>query len=122
MLDSLQSVGQSLGSDRFEKVVDGIDLESSHRKFVEGRHKDNRRYRSQFWQKGKSISIGHLHVQEDNVWAHVHIQGRGVCGTIGFSDNVNISVRCQKLSQEFPRRSFIVNNQRAPNLPHFPCP
>jgi hypothetical protein len=49
------------------------------------------------------------------------VQGRSGRGTIGFPDNLDISMTSQQRPQEFPRGSFIVNNQRAQYRPHFAC-
>jgi hypothetical protein len=73
-----------------------------------------------FGRREKPSPLG-ICTSKNTISGRKSVQGRSGRGTIGFPDNLDISMTSQQRPQEFPRGSFIVNNQRAQYRPHFAC-
>jgi hypothetical protein len=105
-----QCLGQALGAERFQQVVDRMDLERFDRVLVIGGDEDDRDLAPEQLQHVKAVQLRHLNVEEDQIRLLLRDRFHRLETVAALCDDVDVRVRCEQLAQQHPRQRFIVNN------------
>ena len=98
---------------RLEKIIERVNLERLQREFiVRGDEHDFRQRRTKRRCHLKSVHLGHLHVEENDIRMQAFDGRDRFRSVVRFANHLEIGRLPQKPQHLSPRRAFIVNQQR----------
>ena len=110
-LQLLEGLGQTVGIDGLEQIIQGVDLKGPDGVFVVGRDEDDLGLHVGFFQQVEPGVARHLDVQKDDVRIQPldGLDGRG--NVVGLPDDRDVVVSAEKGDQVLAGQPFVVDDE-----------
>ena len=106
----LNRLGKAGAFDRFEQVIDGVDVKGLDGEFVVGGDKRDQRHLrfSKQFDGVEAGNLGHFEVENGKIGLDAFDQLDGIGTVFGFADDLDLLEFAEDRFQEFARRALVV--------------
>src|SRR5262245_16604388 len=105
-----QRFAQTLGTDRFQEVVDRMHLECTQRVLIVGGRKYDRDLASNQIEDFEPVELRHLHVEEQQIRRQLRYGLHSFEAIGALRDDVHVWLGGEELAQDCPCQWFIVDD------------